>query len=758
MRRIRKNNQGLTLVELLVTFAILLIVMGSIITFLVTTTTLFKSSSTETNIQNEAQLASNRIHDMLISASAGVTYYYVDGSSGNKSQVYQDPASGTASAKALYIYNWEDNPAAGASEYGKKVMIYCIIFNPAKEELDYIAYNYSTDSSGNIVEVDPAGDASRADETNILSKYVTDFSVKLYNASTGAVNTLLKNQVYYKITFSLNGKNYTTENTVTLRNNVEINRNLSDVAVTPAELKSTVQFVKIIQPSSTQVVVPTSTLQFKARVTGLNLTNDDVSWTCTGNTSQETTIDNNGLLKVGSNEAGQTIQIVAASKQDPSVKSDALVVTTSYLGNVSLPGTVTFDSKTRTAPVTLTITGKNLDAAKISSQITAAKFSLTSDGTTAANDCSIMDLENTVTAADTIQYTFNIDASAAAADQSRTLKVSVTYPEGVTTKTASLTFTTPAILPAIKSITAVQIVAVSTGRSNISDTLWRGETGSYRVQIKREGDTDWKDAASDENCTENWYLDTDGAENYVTLGNAATGTVQATVSKSSYAKNYKYSADFSLGVTVTDTAASGTTTITKKIYVPAVTMKLAMKTQDGITYDNYITNTYSSDLRYSFSHYLTVTLAYKGLVLSNGELSQYITWDKNNSYTVIYADYSNNVFDLQVYPNWYDTSYYGNSVEIYLGDSFGNSNLNNYYNAAGTVAFSCVGKNIATYTRNGTYTFYDDYVPLSALKGTHYTSQGLQYYILNNSNNRKLSFKGDTYTEDDYYYCWSKRA
>ena len=590
MRKIRKNNQGLTLVELLVTFAILLIVMGSIITFLVTTTTLFKSSSTETNIQNEAQLASNRIHDMLISASAGVTYYYVDGSSGNKSQVYQDPASGTASAKALYIYNWEDNPAAGASEYGKKVMIYCIIFNPAKEELDYIAYNYSTDSSGNIVEVDPAGDASRADETNILSKYVTDFSVKLYNASTGAVNTLLKNQVYYKITFSLNGKNYTTENTVTLRNNVEINRNLSDVAVTPAELKSTVQFVKIIQPSSTQVVVPTSTLQFKARVTGLNLTNDDVSWTCTGNTSQETTIDNNGLLKVGSNEAGQTIQIVAASKQDPSVKSDALVVTTSYLGNVSLPGTVTFDSKTRTAPVTLTITGKNLDAAKISSQITAAKFSLTSDGTTAANDCSIMDLENTVTAADTIQYTFNIDASAAAADQSRTLKVSVTYPEGVTTKTASLTFTTPAILPAIKSITAVQIVAVSTGRDNNSDTLWRGETGSYKVQIKREGDTDWKDAASDENCTEDWYLYTDGAKNYVTLGNAATGTVQATVSKSSYAKNYNYSADFSLGVTVTDTAASGTRTITKKIYVPAVTMTLAMKTQNGITYDNYITN------------------------------------------------------------------------------------------------------------------------------------------------------------------------
>lgn len=752
MRRIRKNNQGLTLVELLVTFAILLIVMGSIITFLVTTTTLFKSSSTETNIQNEAQLASNRIHDMLISASAGVTYYYVDGSSGNKSQVYQDPASGTASAKALYIYNWEDNPAAGASEYGKKVMIYCIIFNPAKEELDYIAYNYSTDSSGNIVEVDPAGDASRADETNILSKYVTDFSVKLYNASTGAVNTLLKNQVYYKITFSLNGKNYTTENTVTLRNNVEINRNLSDVAVTPAELKSTVQFVKIIQPSSTQVVVPTSTLQFKARVTGLNLTNDDVSWTCTGNTSQETTIDNNGLLKVGSNEAGQTIQIVAASKQDPSVKSDALVVTTSYLGNVSLPGTVTFDSKTRTAPVTLTITGKNLDAAKISSQITAAKFSLTSDGTTAANDCSIMDLENTVTAADTIQYTFNIDASAAAADQSRTLKVSVTYPEGVTTKTASLTFTTPAILPAIKSITAVQIVAVSTGRDNNSDTLWRGETGSYKVQIKREGDTDWKDAARDENCTENWYLYTDGAKNYVTLGNAAPGTVQATVSKSSYAKNYNYSADFSLGVTVTDTAASGTTTITKKIYVPAVTMTLAMKTEDGITYDNYITDTYLSDFRNSFSHYLTVTLTYRGLVLSNGELSQYLTWGKNNSYTVIYADYSNNVFDLKVYPNLYDSYYQDNSVVLYLGDkfNFNESWMYGYYNAAGKVDFSIVSNNIMR--KNGKWLDDDgdEYIPVNATVGSHYTSQGKQYTV---KNNWTLRFNSYNYSKNSNYWC-----
>lgn len=744
MKTLRKNNQGLTLVELLVTFAILLIVMGSIITFLVTTTTLFKSSNTETDIQNEAQLAGNRIHDMLISASAGVTYYYVDNTTGVKSQVYQDP-SGTASAKALYVYNWEDNPTAAATDYDKKVMIYCIIFNPDKQELDYISYNYTTDSSGKIVEVDPLNDESRADETNILSKYVTDFSVKLYDPSAGAANTLQKNQVYYKITFTLNGKNYTAENTVTLRNDIEINRSLTEVAVTPPALVSTVQLVKIIQPTAAQVVVPASSLQFKARVTGLNLTNDDVTWQCTGQISTSgTSINTDGLLTVGSDETSQNIQVVAISKENTAVKSDPLVVSTSYMQDVSLSSTVTFDSKTRKAEAALTITGKNLIASQFSSQITAANFTVT-DGTNTVTDCTVTNLQNTLTTAETLKYSFTIDASGAAAGLSRTLKLSVTYPENITTKNASLTFTTPAIPALVQPITDVQIVRTLTGRGGPS-VLWRGETGTYKVQIKRQGDNAWKDTADDSNCSAQWYLDS-SAKAYVTLTNANTGTATVTVSKSSKAKSYKASADFQLGVTVTDAANTGTKTETQSINVPAVTMQLVMKTENGIKYDNYIANEKESEgNNKNYINKLVVSLSFSGLALANDELSNYLRWYNDNSYEIVKAQYTDNYFELKVTPKSGDSR----QVSLALGDKLENLKWNDLtqYNPTGYVSYKVKQVNLTSNSVN--------YIPFLDT-GTYYTSEGKQYVIsdLYYDTYYRKYYYDMTFDGNDYYYWYN---
>lgn len=91
----------------------------------------------------------------------------------------------------------------------------------------------------------------------------------------------------------------------------------------PKEAK--VESVRIQSPAGRNVVVRGSSAQFSAKVTGEYISDTSVNWTIDGNTSRNTVISNNGLLKVGSDEKSSTLTVKAISNADPT-KSASITV------------------------------------------------------------------------------------------------------------------------------------------------------------------------------------------------------------------------------------------------------------------------------------------------------------------------------------------------------------------------------------------------------------------------------------------------
>ena len=80
-----------------------------------------------------------------------------------------------------------------------------------------------------------------------------------------------------------------------------------------------------IDPSFDVQVRPGNTQQFTAKVEGLNVNNTSVVWTIEGNTSENTKIDENGVLTVAEDEEAININVIATSVLD-NTKSDKVEV------------------------------------------------------------------------------------------------------------------------------------------------------------------------------------------------------------------------------------------------------------------------------------------------------------------------------------------------------------------------------------------------------------------------------------------------
>ena len=72
--RKRLGNKGFSLIEVIIALAIIMVVSGSIISFLLAGSSSYSSVITTTDLQKEAQLVMNQISDIVISAEKEVRY------------------------------------------------------------------------------------------------------------------------------------------------------------------------------------------------------------------------------------------------------------------------------------------------------------------------------------------------------------------------------------------------------------------------------------------------------------------------------------------------------------------------------------------------------------------------------------------------------------------------------------------------------------------------------------------------------------
>lgn len=656
---------------------------------------------------------------MIISASAGISYFV-----GSNTPVFEDPANAdSCDSKKLYIYGWQDSESDD-----RKVVVYSISFDRTKKELFYSSYLYT----GNNEDV--------VSQENLLADYVTDFSVTLYDESKGKNNTVSENEVRYKITFGVGDKKYETQNTVTLRNDIYVNRGLSEVAVTPVPYKSTVTGVAVL-PGPSQIIQGGS-YTYKAKVSGINQPSQDVTWSIEGENDQNTVINSaNGTLDIGADETSQEIRIIATSVQDNSVKNaDTSVVSASYMNDVSL--IKESDNGTGTVKATLKVTGKSLLSNVLTPQIKSEAFTIT-DGTSAVSDCTVTadnTPENNLT---DISFDITFDCSKASDGSTRVFSIPITYAGKSRTVSISVSV---AIKSTYSPITSV-VIKRTDGAVNGSQTMWRGESGSYEAFVVR-GTGSLIPVTEDTECTCVWKAEDMSGYGVSSISVTDKGNSTVGISESSEVFPYNESTYVHVEVEVTDLAnRNKTTTGFYQVTVPEVKMTLSAKKRYLTSVPYYYTYSgYNYSIKYGN---ILIHMDYTGLMLANGEdITNRLSMQDFGSYT---ATAVSSGYDLKF------TADSDASVSFALGDKMDTWYETEEIGSTAGFAYSLARSNVYKATWGGGYTSLLQYVPVTSTSSSGYLCDGTPYTITVQANRKNkyyyLGLNGTTYTwYGSYWY------
>lgn len=270
------KNKGFSLVEVVVTIAILAVVGGILAAIVYTGNRTYRSAQTEVDLQYEAQIAMNQIKDYLIDTNS------INEESGNAYSIVKHTENGYEED----VLTWDE-----------------------KEQAIYYEKNAISGEEKTVLV-----------EKAKLADYVSGFSLDLTRAES-------ENQVKIILDMKRKEKEYSTQMTVMMRNAVLVNKTIEDYEDYFEEKESKVLSVTV--EASRHVLMPDSVQPFFAVVEGENHHSEKVTWSVSGAASAGTFIDKAGVLTVGKDETAQQLTIVATSVQDSKI-SGSLNVTMHY--------------------------------------------------------------------------------------------------------------------------------------------------------------------------------------------------------------------------------------------------------------------------------------------------------------------------------------------------------------------------------------------------------------------------------------------
>ena len=273
----KRNNAGLTMVELLISIAILGIVGMAVFGFIVTSSKVYGKEVTKTDLQYEAQLVINQLQDMLIDATDSVVYEVtLEDDTEQKILNEEGIEEDKISEKNLYIYN--------AKEY------YKITWDRVEERLYYTRYIKNSDW-----EIEPNANKVR------MADYVKGFRADI---------TRLKEDrsVGFDFLFSINGIDYATAHNITLRNRSASGAD-SDGSIVDKEATQD----KITITPTAFVLWPGDSVNFTHSITSNNggYPSQDADWTLTSDhaLAPGTILRGDGILEVDMDETNSSINV-----------------------------------------------------------------------------------------------------------------------------------------------------------------------------------------------------------------------------------------------------------------------------------------------------------------------------------------------------------------------------------------------------------------------------------------------------------------
>ena len=725
VRTLKNSNKGLSLAELIVTIAIVAIVSIAVTGFLGVSIRNYRRTNAETSVQYEAQLTDNQIHDMLIDVTAGLSYKTA-GDEGSR-------------VRKLYFYDWDDSSGV------KKNIISIITWKEADKELQYVSYEFT------------GSETEEAQQTNsmLMAEYVTNFEVTKLPSDTDA-----SKQVSYTLTFEKGGRSYSTQNTVTLRNDVKVNNQEIDAIFTDIEeLNSTVTSVEI-SPANPDALIQGGSMTFAAKVNGENWPGQTVIWSLSEEADSKPVDPNTkidaatGTLTLGSSETSQNIKVIATSakslkdngnNQDAAEKASVTVVTR-YMNSIELTRTTVDDGRDQTAR--LEMKGRNFPAA--ADFVPEVSYTVTDVSGNAISGVSVSPSSvNAGTQTEDYYYDLSVACGSTVPDETNiTVTAAVTY--GPFSASKSIAFNTGRKLSPLSGVSIRDTQGNELGNDI---TLDRGATQSMSVWIERDGV--WSQA--DGTVAVSWNYQYSGygsSTGYASWPDSTAGTsgwVKAL--KDPEALPY-YSTDgrVSVSVTVSDTTG-GASDISKEVNISMakVTVSLAP------TYAG--TGAYADA---AFGGVVALTGRTTGIVLESSDVLWSDYYDNIFSFTTVSVteagsisakaymmssgySYSLLYLDITKKTTSGSYSYGGVYASCYLSNHTANVNTSSgYYYVAKNALPSYYSFTSGQYVTYGTFTLCD------GTTGTYqyYYAKGskkLTYYIILNNVRYKLTDTGISY-------------
>lgn len=318
--RVRKDQGGFTIVELLIAVAILSIVVAAVCGFILVGSNSYATANSDINVQQSAQLALNQMSDVLIDTTRSVNYGAYDASDVFHMALKDAEFSFTPEDKSLVMFNGmvEQNVAPGGAtstevKEGNGNKHYQFYWSKADETLYYTQLDIDSANDVDTKAIHfPTFDPTNPDWVE-LATHVTDFSVDLTQVEE-------KRVVMLALTFKDGKKEYVTSNNVTIRNKVGVN----DAALETLDKRKTLD-VKIMDKP---IVEPGETFHFSVpKVTGQNVADKSVEWTVVTQSSRSGgtvfTDAANGILKVAKDEPAGKVKVMVKTKAKDSEGNQA---------------------------------------------------------------------------------------------------------------------------------------------------------------------------------------------------------------------------------------------------------------------------------------------------------------------------------------------------------------------------------------------------------------------------------------------------
>ena len=313
--KMMKEDRGLTLVELVITIAIVSIVIAAATSFMITGSRSFAKGSADSDLQKEAELTVNQIEDMIIDVNGGLEVNEVTDVDGNKTKT------------ELVMYHATEEPdESGTMEtkYVKETVVWDK--NAGNDQMLYSKWNVDYDTTIH----------DYVDGTNVANNQLLAENVSLFEVDVDTVDETAYDGTIYQIVRSVQIRvgyenstgrvDYATSPVITLRNRMLLSGNPAEIFDEPPTVPANMTLwyydygIKHAAPEPIRdresEVERGYAYDIYAYLDGGTNVNHLVDWEIE-ETNRTSIIGSDGVLTVLPNEPNEYLTITARYKTNP---------------------------------------------------------------------------------------------------------------------------------------------------------------------------------------------------------------------------------------------------------------------------------------------------------------------------------------------------------------------------------------------------------------------------------------------------------